>query len=941
MKLSKKTLNIIRGGLLSSVFILHTTSAHADPISAAITAAIEFVSLLAAGNAAAWTAVAVFALKTAAVMALSYVAQAIFGPTSNTPKPGGVNEQLRTGGDLPRAFIAGTYATAGSLVYGGSWGVDGNTKNAYITKVISLQDLPAEGLLEVWLGSNKLTWNSGLGPAQTWGTPIVEYRKDNTDYLWIKYYDGTQTVADPFLTGVFGADPEFPYTSDMVGTGVAYIIVTARFNTTLFSGIPDFKFAMKGAKWYDPRKDTTVGGSGSHRWATPSTWEWSDNPQVINYNIMRGVSYSGDWIWGPQGITAVKLPLSSWTAAMNACDVAVLDSNGVSHAIYRCGCEITVDMQPADVLESINMSCNARIAEVGGIYKPLVGPSGASVMSFTDGDILINQATSFDFFPSSASIVNGLTATYPEPAEGWTAKDAPARFNSTYEAADGRRLLANVNYATVPYASQVQYLMDSAIEEGRKFKKFTLPLPPKFWVLEPNDTITWTSGRNSFTNKAFRILSIIDKADLEVLAVIAETDPADYTFNTATDYLANPINPPVVTYPVILAPDPAMTALAQLQIDLADIAETLIKVSFAFNAADKSQYKTTASATQELTTKIIDGDSAQASYMLQLDARMAQQDLNIQASVTSEALARVTADSAEALAREALSASMTAYINGQIVVVNANIVFEANARVSADLLKADASVVSTLSSTVGGHTSTITNHTNTLNGISAGWGVTIDINGAITGRISLDGLGSTSTMTFLATQFNIYTTAGAFPVFSVSGTTVYINGTLQANSIVAGMITTNQIQLTHMTSNSVDTAQLVGNSATLANSSPFSGLITHTDTTFRDCGSVGPFVYNTGNVQIDFTCTIDNNDAANHKIVFKLFRNGTLLKAYPNIAGRGYITVGQNETPITLCWDDAPGPGTYTYAMAYACVAGDTDPNRTLEGVLRVSEIRR
>jgi hypothetical protein len=48
-----------------------------------------------------------------------------------------------------------------------------------------------------------------------------------------------------------------------------------------------------------PALDSTVaGGSGSHRWNDPSTWEWSDNPAVCRYNWVRGI-YANDDVTDP------------------------------------------------------------------------------------------------------------------------------------------------------------------------------------------------------------------------------------------------------------------------------------------------------------------------------------------------------------------------------------------------------------------------------------------------------------------------------------------------------------------------------------------------------------------------------------------------------------------------------------------------------------------
>lgn len=47
---------------------------------------------------------------------------------------------------------------------------------------------------------------------------------------WVKYYDGSQSTADPYLLAQYGSYPNRPWTSDMIGRGLCYAIVTFRHN---------------------------------------------------------------------------------------------------------------------------------------------------------------------------------------------------------------------------------------------------------------------------------------------------------------------------------------------------------------------------------------------------------------------------------------------------------------------------------------------------------------------------------------------------------------------------------------------------------------------------------------------------------------------------------------------------------------------------------------
>src|SRR6185312_1375564 len=162
------------------------------------------------------------------------------------------------------------------------------------TRVIALFDLPVGELVQVMINGDYATL--GDTPDAEMGYPVLEYRKDGKDYQWVKFYDGTQTVADPFLVGKVSSTDR-PYESTRVGTGVAYAICTSLLNQELYTGFPEYKFSVDGTKWYDPSKDSTVGGVGAHRWNNPATWGGDGDhfPAVQIFNLLRGVSFGGKW----------------------------------------------------------------------------------------------------------------------------------------------------------------------------------------------------------------------------------------------------------------------------------------------------------------------------------------------------------------------------------------------------------------------------------------------------------------------------------------------------------------------------------------------------------------------------------------------------------------------------------------------------------------------
>lgn len=506
-----------------------------------------------------------FGVTLAASVGISYAAQALAGKPQQTPASvtQGMQGTLQAAGDVPRSFPLGACATAGSLVYANTWGTagagSGATPNCFLTQVIALSDLPGCQLTGIWVDGQKCTIGPPSGSIN--GTPVPEYNKNGEDHVWVRYFDGTQTTADSFLVdNVSSVDR--PYQSSRVGTGVAFVVVTCLTEDTLFTGFPNFIFELSGVPLYDPTKDSTNGGSGSQVYSNPATWggDGDDLPAVQAYNILRGVRYNGAWMYGLQQTVQANLPTINWNAQIAKCRATITGVSGLEPT-YRAGGQIAVSATPADTLDALMTACQGKISEVGGTYKVHLGAPDSFSAEFTDDDILSTEDQTFTPFLTLADSVNGITGTYPDPAQGWQTTTAPAIYNSTFEAQDGsRRLLASPTFDFVPYAEQVQRLMSSALNAARRERGHVIVLPPPFWTLEPGDVARWNSTRNGYVNKDFIVTAISDQANCDVGLTLQEIDPTDYNWDHNTDYKTPTSGPTVIPRP---APQGVVSWFAQ------------------------------------------------------------------------------------------------------------------------------------------------------------------------------------------------------------------------------------------------------------------------------------------------------------------------------------------------------------------------------------------
>lgn len=109
------------------------------------------------------------------------------------------------------------------------------------------------------------------------------------------------------------------YYSQAIGTnaveifpGQTHIWAQIIYDSKILSTFPQPLWIWKARLLYDPRKDSTVGGSGSHRANDSTTWEWSDSPALATI----------DWIRDPYfGMRGTINNWDPWVDAANDCDV--------------------------------------------------------------------------------------------------------------------------------------------------------------------------------------------------------------------------------------------------------------------------------------------------------------------------------------------------------------------------------------------------------------------------------------------------------------------------------------------------------------------------------------------------------------------------------------------------------------------------------------------
>lgn len=481
-----------------------------------------------------------YGLAIAGAIGLNYAASKLLTktPSQEEPRPviGGAEFDLRVDADVPQALIVGRAVTAGSLVHCATYGAPPGgfstlTINTDMIEFVALADHPCVGLVSVYVDGVVEALNAPSGDR---GQAVAS----KSNLLWTRFFDGAQTAADPYAVARLGSVENNPWTAEFVGVSRCYARNHYTYNQEKCSGLARWKYVVDGARLYDPRKDSTVaGGSGPHRFDDLATHEFTRNPIVIAYNILRGIYVAGDgaarqFFYGVEGTAEEQLPAAEWFAAMNACDAPVTLAAGGTEPAYTCGGEISVDTEPREVLQELLKCCGGRLVEAGGVFKPYVGAPGLPVLSFADGDLLADREDTYRLAAPLHERVNHITAKYTSPAEDWIEAVAPPRENLDWRAEDGRRLSAELHLPMVQSVTQVERLQSQLLNRLRRQRRHMVTLPPYALGVEPGDTVEWNSDRNGYVDKLFEVDKCGYDNLLNVVLTIIEVDPADYDWST-------------------------------------------------------------------------------------------------------------------------------------------------------------------------------------------------------------------------------------------------------------------------------------------------------------------------------------------------------------------------------------------------------------------------
>ncbi|CDZ43201.1 Phage tail fiber protein [Neorhizobium galegae bv. officinalis] len=445
---------------------------------------------------------------------------------------GGTQFDRDYGENVSRKVLCGLVGVAGHDCYVNTYG----PANQSLEQVYVFSDFPCDGLSKIWAGGSLLS--IALGGDGRYHVTAGDY----AGRMFFKFYDGTQAAADAGM--IAHSNPFGRWTANHVGAGMCWLKVELVYDQEKLSQFPDFFFELRGARLYDLRKDSSVGGSGDHRWGDYSTYEYNENPVVIDYNYRRGFSWNDDLFLG-MDMPASDLPFDQYVTAANICDEIVGGERR-----YRCSIILDADLDHGDNIDALMTACGGIVIDSVEGSWPLIGTEQPIVATFTDDDLVAGEPVRFRRRRSMADLVNVVSGTYQEPANMWSPAGYDPQTDATTVATDRRTRDVPLNLGQVFSKRQANQLASIYFNENRYEATADVVLRPGFRSLKAGDWVFWNSAnetrRRVYMVQSRSIRALDSDGPRNVALSLQERDGAIYEgVGVAPPPIPLPNNPPV------------------------------------------------------------------------------------------------------------------------------------------------------------------------------------------------------------------------------------------------------------------------------------------------------------------------------------------------------------------------------------------------------------
>lgn len=333
----------------------------------------------------------------------------------------------------------------------------------------------------------------------------------------------------------------------------------------------------RGAKLYDPRQDSTVGGSGPQRANDQSTWAWTSddvgrNPalQLLWYFLGWRITHAQTGVKKLAvglGLPMARLLIPAFIAAANLCDEPVVRAIGGTEPRYRADGVFSEGDDPDTVIGNLKAAMNGEVRDAGGqlALDILHNDLGTDVIDLGPGDVV--GAFTWVPAPPIDQIFNVVRGKYVDPSDAslYQMVDYP-EVPLTGGSPDGIERASTLDLSMVQSPSQAQRLAKAYLQRAQYPGTFSADFLASAWRVQVGRIVRFTFPALGFDAKLFRVVEHGIRFDGTCPMVLREESATIYAWDAEERPAVVPA--PAVTYDPLN--DPIVRGIGDVSTEVAD-----------------------------------------------------------------------------------------------------------------------------------------------------------------------------------------------------------------------------------------------------------------------------------------------------------------------------------------------------------------------------------
>jgi hypothetical protein len=391
-----------------------------------------------------------------------------------------------------------------------------------------------ESIEEIYINDKLVTWSGSLtdGTVRTVNSSDTNYYKDGASLISVQSFYGLDNQSVSSLL-----DASTNWGSNHKLSGVAYLAFKFTWNQDAFNSLPEVKVVLKGKKIYDPRLDSTKGGSGSHREDTASTWTYSPNSALCLLDYLRNSRYG-------KGLpnSAFETNYDSFKSSATLCETQVTPyTSGSNINLFETNIVLDTEQKLIDNVRELLNPMRAIFTYTQGKYFLIIENTGTSQLSLTTDNIIGGIKI---FGEKKNTKYNRVIGTFVNPDKEWqedTVSFPPAddsglpvgdRYATLLAEDNGTNLEGNFSFQGITNPYQAEELCEIVLRRSRNALAVEVNCTSEALNLTIGDLVDLTYSTGGFSSKLFRIYGLSINTDSTVSLKLIEHQDNFYTWSS-------------------------------------------------------------------------------------------------------------------------------------------------------------------------------------------------------------------------------------------------------------------------------------------------------------------------------------------------------------------------------------------------------------------------